>query len=261
MCWCCREKIFLSIILRTLPFKMRSFLTALAIILLVVISGTGVAAVRAGIMGMITLLAGLTKRSYMPFRALTLSILFFFFKSPETIFTDPGFALSVLATIFMVIVLPKIESLFYFLPSRFNIRELGILAICVPLFMLPYTMYFSGLVPLASPFANIIMAVTTPFFMLAGTMVLAVSWCSPFGQLVGITTSFVGNIVLKILELLNKLPQLNTPPLAWWGVLVCYCIFFISVFRSELTQFWYDQQMQLRNASPLRPNSSGRESR
>jgi predicted membrane metal-binding protein len=252
--------IFLSLILRVLPFKLRTFVTGFAIVLLVLISGTGVAAVRAGIMGGIALLAGLVRQGYQPLRAITLSILFFFFISPATIFTDPGFALSVLATIFMVIVVPKIEKIFNFLPAKFNIRELGMLAICVPLFMLPYTMYFSGLVPFASPFANILMAIITPFFMLAGTAVLAVSWCNPFVQLVGSTTSFVGSIVLKLLELLNQLPQLNTPPLAWWGVVASYLLFFAIVFRFELRQFIFDQQMQLRSAVPPLPNSSEPES-
>jgi predicted membrane metal-binding protein len=149
-------------------------------VLIVLISGAGVAAVRAGIMGTIALSAGLLRRSYLPLRALTISLLFFFFTNPIIIFADPGFHLSVLATIFMILVVPKIETLFLFVSEKFNSRELVILALCVPLFMLPYTMYFSGLVPMASPFANILMAITTPFFMLAGASILAVTWCGPF---------------------------------------------------------------------------------
>jgi competence protein ComEC len=232
--------LFLSILLRTLPFKIRSFLTGIAIVLIVLISGAGVSAIRAGIMGCIALLAGLVHRSYMPLRALTISIALFFFISPETIFTDPGFHLSVLATLFMIIVFPKIEKLFHFLPERFNVRELLILALSVPLFMLPYTMYFSGLVSSASPLANILMAIVTPFFMLAGASILAVSWLVPFAQLAGTITSCVGSVIIKILEILNALPQLNTPPLAWWGVVASYLLFFGIVFRFELMQFWLE---------------------
>lgn len=249
--------IFLSMILRAVPFKVRSFLISFSIILIVLISGTGVAAVRAGIMGGIALTAGLVRRSYIPLRALTLSVLFFFFISPETIFTDPGFHLSVLATIFMVIVLPKIETLFHFLPERFNVRELGMLAVCVPIFMLPYTMYFSGLFPTAAACANILLAIATPFFMLAGASVLAVSWLVPVAQLFGMLTSFVGRPVLRILEALNTLPQLNTPPLAWWGVLGIYAMFFGIVFQFELKQFWFD----LRNSFLPLTNSSGKGNR
>lgn len=225
---------FLSILFRALPFKMKTLLTACAIVLIVLISGAGVAAVRAGIMGSIALLAGVTRRKYMPFRALTISVLFFFFISPETIFSDPGFHLSVLATLFMILVFPKLESVFQFLPKRFNIRELATVAVGVPLFMLPYTMYFSGLVPLAAPFANIVVAIMVPFFMLGGAVVLSLSWFAPFVQIIGTLISFVGNTLLKIVEILNTLPQLNAPPLAWWSVTGIYSVLFIMLFYSEL---------------------------
>lgn len=248
--------VFLSVILRSLPFKLRSFLTGTAMILVVLISGAGVAAVRAGIMGVIALSAGLVRRSYLPLRALTLSILFYFFTSPQTLFTDPGFHLSVLATIFMILVLPKAETLFGWLPKKYNIRELVMLAVCVPVFMLPYTMYFSGLEPLASPFANIMMALIVPFMMLGGAIILTVSWLGPVAQLLGMLVSFIGGLVLKILSALNTFPQLNTPPIAWWGVIASYGIFFSVVFRAEIRQFWRG----LRNAFLPRTSSSEKES-
>ncbi len=248
--------LFLAIVLRALPFKIRSALTACAIVLLVLISGAGVSAIRAGIMGIVALSAGLVRRGYVPLRALTVSILLFFFYSPQTIFVDPGFHLSVLGTIFMIIILPKIESLFHFLPEQYNLRQVIILAVCVPLFMLPYTMYFSGLLPAASPFANILMMVMTSILMLAGASMIAVSWIPPLAQTAGLLISWMGEMTLKILELLNQLPQWNTPPLAWWGVVTIYLLFFGLVFQKEIRQFWYDQQTRLRSSVPLPPSSS-----
>jgi predicted membrane metal-binding protein len=247
--------VFLSILLRPMPFRLRTFLTAMAIVLVVLISGAGVSAVRAGIMGIIALSASLVRRSYVPFRALTLSVLFFFFTSPQTIFADPGFHLSVLATIFMIVVLPKAEKWFQWLPEKYGVRELVILGICVPTFMLPYTMYFSGLVPLASPLANILMAFVTPLMMLCGAIVLAVSWLGPIAQLVGTLVSYVGKIIIKLLVALNTFPQLNAPPLAWWGVVLSYLVFFTMLFRFELKQFWHE----LKSSFLPQTNSSERE--
>jgi competence protein ComEC len=234
--------VFLSVVLQPLPFKVRSFLTVLAIILMVIISGSGVSAIRAGIMGVIAISAGLLRRSYVPLRALTLSVVFFYFYSPQTIFVDPGFHLSVLATIFMIAVLPKVEKLFQFLPEKYSIREISILAICVPLFMLPYTMYFSGLVPMASPFANIFMVIVTPSMMLIGAGMIAISWIGPFARVAGTLVSWIGTVTVDILRMLNELPQLNAPSLSWWGVILSYLVFFAVVFRKELKQFYFDQQ-------------------
>ncbi|MDB5255068.1 MAG: internalization-related competence protein ComEC/Rec2, competence protein ComEC protein [Candidatus Nomurabacteria bacterium] len=225
---------FLAVVLKPVPFKLRTIITALAIIMIVLISGAGVAAVRSGIMGSIALAAGLLKRGYVPLRALTISMLFFFFYSPSTLFIDPGFHLSVLATMFMILILPKAKKAFAFLPERFNAKEILILAICMPLFMLPYTMYFSGLEPLASAPANILMVFVTPLVMLLGTIILFVSWVPPIATLLGGLLSFVGTATIALLKLLDTLPQLNTPPVEWWGVLVAYGIFFIVVLRKEI---------------------------
>ncbi len=225
---------FLSIVLVIIPFKARSFFIALAVILIVLISGSGVAAIRAGIMGCIALSAGLLKRGYVPMRALTLSVAAFFLYSPATLFTDPGFHLSALATAFMIIVLTKLKHLFSSLPVKESVRELLLLAIGVPIFMLPYTMYFSGLEPLASPFANILMTFVVPIIMFFGAMVFMFSWIAPIAQLLGIIVSFIGNTTIHILKILNTLPQLNTPPIAWWGVVGAYAVFFIVVQRKEI---------------------------
>jgi competence protein ComEC len=225
---------FLAVVLKPVPFKLRTVITALAIIMIVLISGAGVAAVRSGIMGSIALSAGLLKRGHVPLRALTISILFFFFYSPSTLFIDPGFHLSVLATVFMVLILPKAKQWFSFLPERFNTREILILAVCMPIYMLPYTMYFSGLEPLASAPANILMVFVTPLVMLLGTIILFVSWIAPIATLLGGLLSFAGNVTIMLLKLLDQLPRLNTPPVAWWGVLVSYGIFFVIVLRKEI---------------------------
>lgn len=247
---------FLAIVLRSVPFKLRIALTAAAIVLVVVISGTGVSAVRAGIMGCIALSAGLLRRSYVPLRALTVSVVFFFCYSPSTIFVDPGFHLSVLATIFMIVILPKAKKLFYFLPEKYSIREVAILALCVPLFMLPYTMYFSGLVPLASPAANVLMVIMTPSIMLLGAGLLAVSWLGPIVTLFGLLISWWGTLMLHMLQMLNRLPHVNAPPLAWWGVLLCYAIFFTIVFRKDVLQVWCSFTEPVRSSVLPHPSSS-----
>jgi competence protein ComEC len=226
--------VFLAVILKSVPFKIRTVLTALAIVLIVLVSGSGVAAVRSGIMGSIALGAGLVRRGYVPLRALTISVLFFFLHSPSTLFIDPGFHLSMLATMFMILVLPKAKKLFSFIPKRYGLQETLILAVCMPIFMLPYTMYFSGSEPLASPFANILMTIIVPTIMLLGIGVLAVSWIHPLAAVCGGLLSFVGMTTIRLLTLLNTLPQLNTPPVSWWGVLVVYGVFFIALLRTEL---------------------------
>lgn len=243
---------FLGLLLRRMPFRLRTALIIISIAMLVLVSGSGVASVRAGIMGGIALLAGLSVRTYRPLRALTLAYLFFFFLSPETIFADPGFHLSFLATAFMVLALPKVERLFSFIPKTrgVDLRELLMLAITLPLFMLPYSMYFSGAFPLVSPIANILFALAAPLLMMLGIAILAFSLISPVASIIGTITSFLGDLSLRFLELCARLPVWQTPAIAWWAVAGVYGLFFFLLFKRELTSY----ARQLR--SSLAPASS-----
>lgn len=246
---------FLGLLLRRLPFRLRTVLIIVCIILLVVVSGSGVASVRAGIMGSIALFAGLAVRTYQPLRALALAYLFFFFLSPQTIFSDPGFHLSFLATAFMVLALPKVERFFSFVPktSGVDIRELLMLALTIPLFMLPYTMYFSGNFPLVSPLANIILALLTPALMLLGIALVALSWIAPLSHVLGAASGAIGTIAIKMLEACAALPQWRTPQLPWWAVTLFYAAFMLLLFRGELKRYFW----LLRNS--LAPASSSSE--
>lgn len=160
--------------LRGVPTRLRTVLIFFAIVFLVLVSGAGVASIRAGVMGSIALLATLSLQQYNAFRAIFISFLVFFFWSPTTLFYDPGFHLSFLATLCMITVIPKVESVFFFIPKTkmLNVRELTMLAVLMPIFMLPYLMYFAGTVPLSAVPANILFGVATPVVMLLGSTVL-----------------------------------------------------------------------------------------
>ena len=227
---------FLALLLRGVSFRIRTAVTIGAIALLVLVSGAGIASVRAGIMGSIAFSAGLLVRTYQPIRALCIAYVLFFFLSPGTLFADPGFHLSFLATLFMIAVVPRIEQFFAFIPqtNHIDIRELTILAIGVPIFMLPYTMYFSGLFPVASPLANVVLAIVTPLVMVLGVVLVVVSWIPLLATVVGVCVSFLGNAVIWILLHLNNLPQWNTPPLSGWGISLFYTLILVVIFRGEI---------------------------
>lgn len=230
---------FLGLLLRRAPFRLKTVITFCAIVGLVLVAGAGVAAVRAGIMGSIALFAGMSLQTYSAFRALLLSFVFFFFVSPITIFVDPGFHLSFLATLFMVVLLPILLEKFSWLPERgkVNIRELLVLAFGLPIFMLPYTMYFSGLFPVVSPIANIILVPVIPILMFGGLCVVALSFIPFLANLIGGIVGVIGTLAIKILSVLSLLPQWNTPPLSGWGVTTIYLVFLVLIFRKEIISY------------------------
>jgi ComEC/Rec2-related protein len=228
---------FIGFIFRRVPFKIRTLSIFTGIASLVLISGAGVAAVRAGIMGSIALLAGATLNTYNVFRALLLSFLFFFFMNPVTIFVDPGFHLSFLATFFIIALLPILKEKTPWIPEwKWGIKETLLLAVGLPLFMLPYFMYFSGLFPFMSPLANIVMVPLIPLLMIGGVVTLIVSPIPFLAGVAGALTSFVGTIAVHILSFFSVFPQWNTPLLSGWGVVLFYTVFLVLIFRKEIQQ-------------------------
>jgi hypothetical protein len=167
--------------------------------------------------------------------------------SPEQIFSDPGFHLSFLATYFMIVFLPSIQHWCRFIPETkiINLRELLVLAFSSPLFMLPYTMYFSGMTPLASPFANILFAIITPPLMFSGLVILVLSPCKSLAMVYGSIISWVGGLVLHVLQLCNHLPHIKTPPLPWWAVVMFYVITSVVLHKDAVIDFVLQQQKML----------------
>ncbi len=230
---------FLGLALRRLPFRIKTILIGVGITALVLISGAGVAAVRAGIMGVIALVASMSLQNYNVLRALFLSALFFFFIRPTTLFVDPGFHLSFLATLFIITLLPVLKQKFSWIPEgKINLRELLILAIGLPLFMLPYMMYFSGLFPLVSPIANIFLVPIIPILMLGGLAVVSLSFIPLLSGILGDITSAIGAITIKVLTFFASLPQWNTPPLSGWCVVLFYLVLYGVLFRKEIVIYF-----------------------
>ena len=229
----------LAFIFSKLPFKLRTILSIVAIIFLVFLSGAGISALRAGMTGSLALVANLFTRTYDPWRALILAYLILFFLSPFSIFYDPGFQLSFLASFFMINLLPKLQKLFIFIPeTKFvSLREMSILAFVLPLFMLPYTMYFSGIIGLGTPGANTAIALLVPIITILGIGILVVSFVTPVTVLIGFITSGIVAVLVKILEFFALLPIWNLPAINPALVVGIYLSIIGIFFKKEILRY------------------------
>lgn len=104
--------------------------------------------------------------------------------------------------------------------------------------MLPYTMYFAGVVPLATVLANALLAVVAPVLMIFGVGIVALSWLSPIAMVFGVVASWIGKGALATLSFLSELPKYNTPAIPWWGVVTCYLVFVWVFFRKDIMRFF-----------------------
>ena len=247
----------IGVLFRKARPQIKTIVIFLGIIFLVGVSGAGVASLRAGLMGSITLVALLARREYNPFRALLIAFLIFFSFSPLSVLYDPGFQLSFLATLAIVTLYPKIEAKFVSQKEGVlrAMQSIVVLSIFMPLFMLPYSMYFSGIIGLSSPIANIFAALFVPVITIVGMILLLLSWISPIASLLGFVLNVIVSIFLWILNVCVHIPVWNAPPLPGLLTTGIYLILFVIVFRNEATTFLQG----LRNALVRQTNQLPRE--
>ncbi len=225
---------FLGLLLRRAPFYVRTVLLCLAVVSLVLLSGAGISAIRAGLMALIVLLGQVTGRQYEALRALGITFVALLLWNPFLLLYDPGFQLSFLATLCMIVVVPKAEPLFARLPKMFwrlPIREAVTLAVTVSVFMLPFIAYFSGSISLLTIPANFVASFFVPVITLLGIAVIFITAITPFlGMIIGTILSLVGKILVALLSIAATVPNVTVPPFSWVYVALVYLAIFSVLF-------------------------------
>lgn len=159
-------------VLRALSFLSRrtAAIAAAAVIgMFVLVAGAGAASVRAGLMAGLALTARATGRTYAVLRALAAAAAVMLMINPLLLAFDPGFQLSFLATLGLILGAPRIAARLKFVRSEFW-RELLASTLAAQLSVLPLLLYQTGMLALVSVPANLLVLPTVPAAMLAGTV-------------------------------------------------------------------------------------------
>lgn len=235
-----------------LNFFLRTLITISSIIFLVLISGSGIASIRAGIMGILAFSAKFLLVKYDASRALLISFLILFFWSPISIFVDPGLHLSFLATFCMINVTPKFEKYFSFIPEIkiLNLKEAIVVSIIIFFYMLPYMIFMSGSIQTSAIISNILMSLSIPIIMVISIAILIFYPIDFFSKILGILLSNFLGFIFELLELLSHMPTHKTPTISGWGITIFYICLNLSLFRKEIKEII----MQIQNDLRQHPN-------
>ncbi len=181
--------------------RKKIFASILFVLIFVILVGASAAVVRAGIMGVISLMALWFGRPYFVTIGLFMAAFLMNLWNPKILVYDVGFQLSFLATCGLIYVSPKIEKYFMFLPKHFEIRESILMTLSAQILALPVIVYNFGRLSLISPIANLFVLPFLPISMLFGFFAVVFSWgWSFFGLLFG----FAGYLSLELLILFVK---------------------------------------------------------
>lgn len=208
-----------------LPRRAAYVAGAAAMVLFVLMTGSGAASVRALIMGGVAIVARLLRRQVLALRALAAAVAFMLLWNPLSVL-DSGFVLSVLATFGLITIAPAIEKHLTPVPNwrRFNLRSIVATTLAVEVFILPALLYYSGVLSVISVPANALILPVVPLVMFAGFITGMLGLVHPaLAFLPGFITDILLRLIVWLAQSAAALPFAATvvaPFPAWVAVLV-----------------------------------------
>ena len=194
-------------VLASLISRRRAFWLILGLLILfTILTGLQASVIRAAIMGLFALFAQYVGRVPTPLHALVIAAAVMVAFDPMILRFDIGFQLSILATLGLLVLSPKLEEKLPTLRSFGVFGETAIMTISAQLFVLPLLIYYFHSVSLISLPANIIILPLIPLFMLLGFLAGMTSWIPVVGSVIGFLAWTLGKLILVIVHWFAALP-------------------------------------------------------
>lgn len=206
--------------------RMAAFAALITISLFVLAAGAGAASVRAGIMAAIAMTARMTGKTYAVLRALALAALIMLLHNPLLLLHDPGFQLSFLATLGIVLGVPLIEPAFLGIKSIFW-REIITSSLAAQVAVLPLLLYQTGLFSVVSVPANLMVLPVVPLAMALATFAVLPALLIPaLAPLFGLPAYAVLTYCIEVARFFASLPgaALSIPQFPFWLVVLAYIL-------------------------------------
>lgn len=209
--------------------KSRAFIAIIILISgFIILTGLQPPAVRAGIMGIIGLLALQIGRQKQALNLLIYAGFLMVLMNPFVLRFDPGFQLSVTATAGLILWGGIFIHVLRFLPKQ--LAEIVGFTLAAQLATLPLLVYYFGQVSIIAPLANILVVGLVPFAMLTGFLAVVFSFISiNFGIIIGSIANFLLSYTIFIAEKLGELswaavalPKLSPTIIAFSYVFLYY---------------------------------------
>ncbi len=230
--------------------RTRVIFGALAIVAFALIAGFSSTVIRASFMAVLVLVARATGRTYEVLRALMLAGLVMLIINPKLLVFDPGFQLSFLATLGLILLAPLIEERLSLVPTRFQIREFITATVATQIFVLPLLLYSIGEFSLVAVLVNVLVLPVVPFAMLLIFLSGMIGFVSttlavPFAYFAYLLLGYI----IAMAEWFASLPfaALIVPAFPFWITIIAYAVMAYAMYRFSKTKISSEIASQLRS--------------
>ncbi|QQR64650.1 ComEC/Rec2 family competence protein [Candidatus Kaiserbacteria bacterium] len=207
--------------------RTRMFLGIGLVITFALLVGFSSTVLRASFMAILLIVARGTGRLYAVIRALMLALVGMLVWNPYLLVHDPGFQLSFLATLGLILFSPHIEKRLTYVPEKYGIRMFVTATIATQIAVLPLILYHMGLFSVVALVVNVLVLPMVPPAMgltfLTGVLGLV---SVPLGTLFGFFAYLSLMYIVRIAEFFGNLPfaSFSVNAFPFWIVLVSYVL-------------------------------------
>ena len=223
------------------PRKKAFWLIVSGIALFVIFTGASASVVRAGIMGILTLVATQLGRMSRMGNVLMLAALLMALHNPFILRWDAGFQLSFAATLGIVYLTPLLSLWLGKMPELVGLKESFITTIAAIIATLPLILYQFGRISSVAPVVNVFILWMILWLMFFGALAVGASFLFlPLGTVISWITWVGIQYVMSIVSWFGRLPfasyEIKIP---WWMMILLYCgiIFILLWQRKKLNYF------------------------
>ncbi len=207
-------------------------ISGVVVALFVLMTGGASSAVRAGAMAMIGVYARTSGRIFLASRALAAAAILIVLWNPFILTFDPGFQLSVLATLGLIVFTPLFETKLMWIPKKWALREIVASTLGTQLTVLPLLLYQNGQLPIYSLPANFLTLAFMPLAMLFSLIAgVAGIFLGSLAVPIGFPAYVVLEYIISIARIMADLPYASVSIGAFnvgWMIVAYAIIFFIA---------------------------------
>jgi competence protein ComEC len=210
-----------------LSLRWRLVAGVIAIIAFALIVGLSATVVRASIMASLVLFAEAFGRQYDVLRALIFAGLIMVIINPYLLLFDIGFQLSFMATLGLILLVPKFETNFVKQQNLFKAKDFILATVATQIAVLPLLLYHIGEISLIAVIVNLLVLPMVPVAMLLTFLAGVIGFISvTLGSLVGFLASISLEYILYIANVFGSLPfaSVGVPKFSIYGVIGMYII-------------------------------------
>jgi competence protein ComEC len=209
-------------------------LSGVIVTLFILMSGGASSAARSGLMAMIGVYARRSGRVFLASRALAAAGVSIVLYNPFTLCFDPGFQLSMLATLGLIVFTPLFTAKLQWMSEKFGLREVAASTLGTQIAVLPLLLYQNGQFSLYALPANLLTLIFVPYAMFLALIAgVAGIFLGPGAVVVGFPAYLVLQYIIVVAHAVARLPFASVSIGAFsaaWLFAAYACVFLVATY-------------------------------